>query len=105
MRTPKEIEQLVKEGKPLPRYANPVERYYYYAIDIGIARYQDKLFSKDDLRKYRKEHKQIYEHLCQQFELSKINNTLAIELSQVHLCGCEQCKRVARILEGRASCE
>ena len=105
MRTPKEIEQLVKEKKPLPQYADPIERYYYYAIDIGIARYQDKLFSKDDLIKYRKEHKQIYEHLCQQFKLAKIHNDMAIKLSQVHLCGCKKCKEIAKILEGRASCE
>lgn len=105
MRTPKEIEQLVKEGKPLPRYADPAERYYYDMIQLGIAWYQDGAFNKDDLLKFRKEKKRVYEHMRQHFKLSQKYNDLAIELSQVHLCGCEQCKRVARILEGRASCE
>lgn len=105
MRSPKEIEQLVKENKHLPKFADPAEQYYYDMMQLGVERYRTKILSKDDLLKFRKEKQRVYEHMQQHFKLSKKYNDLAIELSQVHLCGCEQCKRVARILEGRASCE
>ncbi len=105
MRTAKEIEQLAKDGKPLPKYADPAEEYYFDMIQAGLLKYQTKSFSKKDLLEYRNKKRRVYEHLLQQFSLSKIHNDLAVQLSQVHLCGCEQCKKVARILEGRASCE
>lgn len=103
MRTPKEIEQLVKENKPLPKLADPAERYYFDMIQVGILKYQNKEFSKEDLLKFRKEKKRVYEHMLQHFKLSKIYNDIAIQLSQVQFCGCEKCKQVARILEGRVS--
>lgn len=105
MRSPKEIEQLAKENKPLPKYADPAEIYYYDTIQVGIWKFQHKEFKREDLIKYRKEKQRVYSQLCQDFKLRKTHNDLAVQLSQVHLCGCEKCKEIARILEGRASCE
>lgn len=105
MRTAKEIEQLAKYGTPLPKFADPAEEYYYDTIQIGIWKYQHKEITREELLKYRNRKRRVYEHLLQQFSLSKIHNDIAVKLSQVHLCGCKLCKEVARILEGRASCE
>ncbi len=105
MRTAKEIEQLAKDGKLLPQFADPAEEYYYDTIQIGLWKYQHKEFTREELLKFRNKKRRIYEHLLQQFKLAKTHNDLAVKLSQVHLCGCEKCKEIAKILEGRASCE
>lgn len=105
MRTAKEIEQLAKDGKPLPKFADPVEEYYYDAIQIGLWKYQHKEFTREDLLEYRNRKKRVYNNLVQSFRLGQINHEISIQLSQVHLGNCEKCKKVARILEGRASYE
>lgn len=105
MRTHKEIEELAKNGEPLPEFSDYAERYYYDAVQVGLWMYQNKKFSKEDLLKYRNEKKLVYHNLCMGFELIKKHQELAKQLAQVHLCGCEQCRKVAKILEGRSSCE
>lgn len=83
MRTAKEIEQLAKDGKPLPQYADPAEEYYFDMIQAGLLKYQTKSFSKDDLLTYRNNKRRVYNHLCQQFKLNQIHNSIAIKLAQV----------------------
>ena len=63
MLTAKEIEQLVKSNSPLPKYADCYEKFYYHALSIGVELFRQKKISRDKLRDYCKEYRNIYEEV------------------------------------------
>ncbi len=102
-----EIEKLIKQNQPLPSKADSFERFYYYALDICIELYRQKKISRDELINYRLEYRGIYEQLQLWLEILNRHREIEKILGHAELCidGCEKCRQVARLIDGRMKCE
>lgn len=103
----KEIETLIKQKRPLPPKADDFEKFYYYALDICIEMYRHKKLSRDDLRLYQREYKKTYEQMIMWYEILKKHRETEKILghAELNIDGCEKCRQVARILDGRLRSE
>lgn len=102
-----EIEKLIKQNKPLSSKADHFEKFYYYALDICIELYRQKKISREDLISYRLEYKGIYEQLILWLKILRKHREIEKILghAELNIDGCEKCRQVARLIDGRVKCE
>ncbi len=102
-----EIEKLIKQGQPLPLKADNFEKFYYYALDICVELYRQKKISREDLRIYRLEYKGIYEQMILWYEILKKHRDIEKILghADLNIDGCEKCRQVVSLIDGRVKCE
>lgn len=103
----KEIEKLIKQRQPLPSKADYFEKFYYCALDICIELYRQKKISREDLRLNRLEYKEIYEQLVLWYGILKRHREIEKILghAELNIDGCEKCRRIARLIDGREKSE
>ncbi len=101
------IEKLIKQGQSLPLNADYFEEFYYYALDICVELYRQKKISREDLRNRRMEYKKIYEQMILWYEI--LNRHREIEKilghAELNIDGCDKCRQVIRLIDGRMKCE
>lgn len=102
-----EIEKLIKQNQPLSFKADYFEKFYYYALDICVELYRQKKISRDDLILYRLEYKGIYEQLMLWLKILHKHREIEKILghAELNIDGCEKCRQVARLIDGRVKCE
>ncbi len=81
-----EIEKLIKQHKPLPPKSDYFEKFYYFALDVCVERFRQNKLSKEDLKEYQLGYREIEK-----------------ALGHAELCidGCEKCRQIARLIDGR----
>lgn len=102
-----EIEKLIKGKKSLPPTADYFEQFYYYALDVCIERYHQDKLTREELKEYQLGYKEIYEQLVMWLEILGRHREIEKALGHAELCvdGCEKCREVARLIDGRDKCE
>lgn len=100
-----EIEQLIKQNEPLPPKADYFEKFYYHALSVAVDLYRQKKINRDKLKKYQLEYKRIYEQLLMWLEILQKHRKLEMLLGNAELCGCECCKKISKLLDGRENVE
>lgn len=102
-----EIEKLIKQKKPLPLKADYFEKFYYYALDVCVERYHQNKLTRDELKENQLGYKEIYEQLIMWLEILKRHREIEKALGHADLCidGCEKCRYIARLIDGRGKCE
>ena len=101
MLTAKEIEQLIKSNSPLPKYADYYEKFYYHALSVGVELFRQKKISRDKLRDYCKEYRNIYEEVLLWNRIIDNHRRIEKKISQCELGDCPYCKAIAKYLDGR----
>lgn len=107
MLTAFEIEKLIKQKKSLPQKADYFEKFYYYALDVCIERYHQNKLTRDELKEYQLGYREIYEQLILWLKILKRHREIEKTLGHAELCtnGCEKCRYIARLIDGREKCE
>lgn len=107
MLTAFEIEKLIKQKKSLPQKADYFEKFYYYALDVCIERYHQNKLTRDELKEYQLGYREIYEQLILWLGILKRHREIEKTLGHAELCtdGCEKCRYIARLIDGREKCE
>lgn len=96
-----EIEKLVKSDEPLPERADSFEKFYYHALSIGVKLFRQGKISRDRLRNYAIEYRNIYNDIVLWLEILKRHRKLEMTISRAELGECEYCKRILKYLDGR----
>ena len=100
-----EIEKLVKLDEPLPERSDSFEKFYYYALSIGVELYRQGKISRDSLRNYIIEYRNIYNDIVLWLEILKRHRKLEATISRAELGECEYCKAILKYLDGREHIE
>ena len=98
-----EIEKLIKQHKPLPPKSDYFEKFYYFALDVCVERFRQNKLSKEDLKENQLGYKEIYEQLIIWLEILNRHREIEKALGHAELCidGCEKCRQIARLIDGR----
>lgn len=107
--TDKEIETLAKKGTPLPESATLAESLLYHNMRRLYWEYRNGVVDTEQAKKEKG-------RLIKQFGVQKLWEDCGQEqyerwrkylrlVSEVEKCGCEICKRIVRILDGREKTE
>lgn len=103
--TAKEIETLAKKGTPLPEDTTLAESLFYYNLRALYKEYRDGVIDKDraKVEKTRLVNRFGVQKLwedCGQEQYERWRKYLRI-VSETEKHGCEYCRRIIRILDGR----
>ena len=100
-----EIEKLIKSDEPLPERSDSFEKFYYHALSIGVELYRQGKISRDSLRNYTIEYRNIYNDIVLWLEILKRHRKLEMTISRAELGECEYCKAILKYLDGREHIE
>lgn len=103
--TDKEIEALAKKGTPLPDKATLAESLFYYNLRALYKEYRDRVIDRDrakveKVRLFNRFGVQKLWEDCGQENYERWRGFLKLA-SEAEKNGCEYCKRIVRVLEGR----